>query len=718
MDILEILRPYENLIQGHFEDIKVKLKDHEKDVENAKDTERLLRIGVVGQVKAGKSSLLNALLFEGEYVLPKAATPMTAALTIIKYAEEFKAEIQFYSKEDWIDIEQTYEAYKKRYMETKSLLEQEQLSGGGLFGREAIVREIGDKEILLKSAMPEEWKAAEELIRMVSDNYIDVYEFLDTTETILNLENLQQYVGAGGKYTPIVRNVTLYYNYPTLKDIEIVDTPGINDPIVSRGRATKGFLGQCDVVFMLSKCSHFMDMSDLQLLAQYLPEKGIKDIVLIGSQFDGEFKGEKHKSKDIFSLIGRLGRVLNESSRNTFEELKDQCKSEEEREIMQRLIQALPPVFVSSIAYSIAKHLPDLSEDEKFYLDGYNNLYKGFEFNKELLLELSNMSSVTKKLEEQTDKKEVILKGRLNELIDGINKGLRIKLHKILQETTSRIARLKTEDVDSLKMKEKDMVTRISNGRNKVEGSFESVIYKMQSDMALLKTEVKGMSLNFAGFQVQSESNTESYDVTVTKKFLWVIPYSSTETRYRTVTYRYADTHDAITKVEEFVYEAQKAVQQAIMRIINVNELKARVKEGAISLFDLNDTDFEPEDILLPLDRVISKITIPDVDIDKQDFITTISKQFSGRVSENSIDKLREAQKNALKEVEREVDRLVTAKTKEISSQLEAQCNDFVDNLIKDIQEDLGNLREELKDRENIIKRYEDLKNTLAKISI
>jgi hypothetical protein len=41
-----------------------------------------------------------------------------------------------------------------------------------------------------------------------------------------------------------------------------------------------------------------MDKSDLELLAQYLPEKGIKDIVIIGSQFDGEFKGEKDKSKD------------------------------------------------------------------------------------------------------------------------------------------------------------------------------------------------------------------------------------------------------------------------------------------------------------------------------------------------------------------------------------------------------------------------------------
>ena len=39
---------------------------------------RLLQIGVVGRVKAGKSSLLNALIFDGHAILPRAATPMTA----------------------------------------------------------------------------------------------------------------------------------------------------------------------------------------------------------------------------------------------------------------------------------------------------------------------------------------------------------------------------------------------------------------------------------------------------------------------------------------------------------------------------------------------------------------------------------------------------------------------------------------------------------------
>ena len=39
---------------------------------------KLLQIGVMGQIKSGKSTFVNALLFGGKQVLPKGATPKTA----------------------------------------------------------------------------------------------------------------------------------------------------------------------------------------------------------------------------------------------------------------------------------------------------------------------------------------------------------------------------------------------------------------------------------------------------------------------------------------------------------------------------------------------------------------------------------------------------------------------------------------------------------------
>src|SRR5574344_2964350 len=93
----------------------------ERNAEEAQNENRKLKIGIVGAMKSGKSSFLNALLFGGKDYLPKAATPMTAALTKISYSDKPKAIVHFYKKKDWDTIEkQAYmydEALQKEYDE-------------------------------------------------------------------------------------------------------------------------------------------------------------------------------------------------------------------------------------------------------------------------------------------------------------------------------------------------------------------------------------------------------------------------------------------------------------------------------------------------------------------------------------------------------------------------------------------------------------------------
>jgi len=62
--------------------------------------DRKLNIGIIGQVKAGKSSFLNTLLFRGEDILPKASTPKTATLTKMEYSEDNIIHIEYYSMDE------------------------------------------------------------------------------------------------------------------------------------------------------------------------------------------------------------------------------------------------------------------------------------------------------------------------------------------------------------------------------------------------------------------------------------------------------------------------------------------------------------------------------------------------------------------------------------------------------------------------------------------
>ena len=99
-----------NLCRQHGIDPAKKLQ---VDLASIAEEDRLLKIGIVGRTNSGKSSLLNALLFEGQSILPKAATSMTAALTTLSYGEKLAAEVEFFTDADFKDIEAKYKEYKQ-----------------------------------------------------------------------------------------------------------------------------------------------------------------------------------------------------------------------------------------------------------------------------------------------------------------------------------------------------------------------------------------------------------------------------------------------------------------------------------------------------------------------------------------------------------------------------------------------------------------------------
>ncbi|GAA8910796.1 hypothetical protein VN0039_10920 [Helicobacter pylori] len=149
----------------------IKAEELEKTLKELQDTNRDLKVGIIGRVKAGKSSLLNALIFEGVEVLPKAATPMTASLTILKYAKTLSAEVEFYSPKDIAELKNEHERYVREFNrivdeEVKKQKEKQSLSNrakeglknvGKAFSRnksdEAAPKEniLSDKEIVKRA---------------------------------------------------------------------------------------------------------------------------------------------------------------------------------------------------------------------------------------------------------------------------------------------------------------------------------------------------------------------------------------------------------------------------------------------------------------------------------------------------------------------------------------------------------------------------------------
>lgn len=211
----------------------------------------VLTIGVIGQMKAGKSTFLNTFVFEDD-ILPAATTPMTAALSVITYGPEKKIEAEFYTAEEWDEQKRT----------ASMPIEQ-------------------STDELLKSKI----QAAQELVGKSSKLGSSLNGFLGKTQAD-TLDNLIDYVGAEGKYVSITKSVTIYYPKEYLKGVNIVDTPGFNDPIVSREERTKSFLKKADVVLLMLYAGRPFDATDRSILFKNVGECGIGKVLLGINKYD------------------------------------------------------------------------------------------------------------------------------------------------------------------------------------------------------------------------------------------------------------------------------------------------------------------------------------------------------------------------------------------------------------------------------------------------
>ncbi|GAA9337056.1 hypothetical protein TH0460_05830 [Helicobacter pylori] len=343
------------------ENAVIKTEELEKTLKEMQDTDRNLKVGIIGRVKAGKSSLLNALIFEGVEVLPKAATPMTASLTVLKYAQNLSAQVEFYSQKDISELQNEHARYERefqRIVEEKVKEQKEKQSlknkaielGSKMIGKftknksdkEAPKeRVLSDEEILekarriAKDALNKDTKLVsshDQYERMQKSGFTDT-EKLDPRIQANSLEELNQkllqFVGANGKYMPSTKAVEISLNNLNLKNLEIIDTPGVNDPIVSREERTKALLKDCHVVFIISPSNQFLTDSDMDLFDRVSNKEGLQEIYFVGSQADSAVCD--------MSVAAKSDRHLPTALENAQKSLSSQLNN-----VMEALIQSLP----------------------------------------------------------------------------------------------------------------------------------------------------------------------------------------------------------------------------------------------------------------------------------------------------------------------------------------------------------------------------------------
>ncbi|WP_164858997.1 dynamin family protein [Helicobacter pylori] len=468
----------------------------EKTLKELQDTNRDLKVGIIGRVKAGKSSLLNALIFEGVEVLPKAATPMTASLTILKYANTLSAEVEFYSPKDILELENEHERYVREFNrivgeEVKKQKEKQSLlnrakegfrnAGNKAFGRNKSDKEaskertLSDEEInkraerIAKNTLNEDTKLVssyDQYERMKKSGLINT-EKLDSRIQANNLQELNQkllqFVGANGKFMPYTKAVQISLNNPNLKDLEVIDTPGVNDPIASREERTKALLKDCDVVFIVSPSGQFLTDSDMDLFDRVSNKEGLQEIYFVASQADSAVLSMSEVEKSNHHLptaLENAQKALSSQLNNIMGKLIENYPNQ--REVFEKAIKN-GVILASGVCFSMYKDFKNQAswernkKTEEYHnalrnlKDAYPDAFSSDDKSEESLLFLSNMSAIEERLEKAAQRKEEIMSQKLQDYAESQANNLYNLITQLLQDLEDEKKRVKNADISAIK---------------------------------------------------------------------------------------------------------------------------------------------------------------------------------------------------------------------------------------------------------------------------
>jgi len=751
--LLTLIQNYQSVLftsdsQKYFSELSNIAKTLDTNLLVAQEEGRNLRIAIVGQMKAGKSSFLNALLFPID-VLPKAATPMTAALTRIGYAEKPYAEIEFYSVNDWDSINQAAEEYHIQYRAIEQQLSQEAPESlpKSLFGNIKKIVPNKPKNIdpaIIQSKISEELRSCRELVDMARQlnlqQYLGTKKRIEATSLVELANELKNYVGSQGKFTAITKMFSIYINDERLHGIEIYDTPGFNDPVISRGQQTRTFLGQCDVVFLLSIVSQFLTVSDLRLLREQLTASGIdsKAVFLVGSQRDLVFRMDRQILTDakllaqrypvevrpqatISAMMQLLDKKIQQMTETQIKQHLSNPDLDEASKALLTVIQSTEPHLISALTWRIAEDLPNLSSELQEQYDALC-FDTSFNFNVEQLKQFSNIIELRKVIEQQKERKQELTQAKVTLLLEGVQQRTQAIQQELLKLVNDKIDLLDNQSIEQLNTQKQIIEKNMKNGRSKLE-------YTIHEESKAVSHQVRGLSLQlqterqaFLSISISEDRKIEyeQYE----KSGFWAgvarfFGVGGTGTREKVIVTPYAQVQDSIEQIETFGRTAVGQLQRSLNSIIDMPKLRKNIVMAAINLFDTSDPDFDVDFFKLQVSQCLESYEPPKLNLDVSQVVDRIVDKFGiGKVTNSEIQQLKQAHHQAISTLSEHVVQLTKQAEHDLEQYFESMQQILVNKIIGEIQNNLQGLIEHIEQKENTLENLHQFRLKLSSLNI
>ena len=257
----------EKSIETVEKEFNVKFDDERKDIKEQKAfiDEPDLQIAIVGTIKAGKSTFINAL-FE-DNIASTDVTPETASLTKFRYSTKNKLEVKFYNKTEWDEL---WESVKKSEEKTKTKIFRDEFESSGA--------------------------------ENIKNDYIGAS---DKIEEVSNIEELKkkvkEYTSKTSEIHYFVKELKVYLNNDNIhKNVTIVDTPGLDDVVDYRSKITRDYIKRANAVIVCVDSSSLRNDEYVTITKVF---ENIGDdfykVMILGTQIDNKNNPKEAWEKQI-----------------------------------------------------------------------------------------------------------------------------------------------------------------------------------------------------------------------------------------------------------------------------------------------------------------------------------------------------------------------------------------------------------------------------------
>jgi hypothetical protein len=345
---------------------------------------------------------------------------MTAALTEITYGETAGVEAEFYTPDEWEGIKMT----ASRQEDTPQV---------------QAAKELVEKSLVLGGQLK---------------------SLLGTRKTA-SFDDLLDFVGADGKYVSITKAAKIMYPLDMLQGVQVVDTPGFNDPVVSREQRSVEFLAKCDVVIMLPYSGHAFDSTDREIIFEKVRNVGVGKIIIAVNKYDVDItKGEREED---------IQNYVKDQIRKTVREKQDPA--------LEKLLGDPKPILFSAYMALLArKPLAEIngSETDKFH---YSRLcHDVFEIETPAqMYEKSRLEILKQEIDNllKKEKIEILINKSLNEI--------RAKIDSLRTEIGKTINRL-NEEVKTLSLNPEELAEKLHDSERQKK-KIDRMITGMGNDL-------------------------------------------------------------------------------------------------------------------------------------------------------------------------------------------------------------------------------------------